>query len=34
LLVLFALMVAAGIVVQYVNNKSWTIEEYNRWETA
>jgi hypothetical protein len=34
LLVVFALMVAAGIVVQYVHNKSWTVEEYNRWETA
>ncbi|NJD60194.1 MAG: hypothetical protein C3F13_00270 [Anaerolineales bacterium] len=34
LLVLFALMAAAGIVVQYVHNKSWTVEEYNRWEAA
>jgi hypothetical protein len=34
MLVLFALMAAAGIVVQYVHNKSWTLESYNNWETA
>jgi hypothetical protein len=34
LLLCYALMVAAGIVVQYVQNRSWTVEEYNRWETA
>jgi hypothetical protein len=34
LLLCFALMVAAGIVVQYVQNKSWSLESYNRWETA
>jgi hypothetical protein len=34
LLVLFALMVAAGIVVQYVHNKTYTLEEYNHWEAA
>jgi hypothetical protein len=33
LLVLFALMVAAGIVVQWVQNKSYTLESYNNWET-
>ena len=33
LLVLFALMVAAGIVVQYVQNKTYTLESYNNWET-
>ncbi len=34
LIVLFALMVAAGIVVQWQQNKSFTIESYNKWETA
>lgn len=33
-LVLFALMVAAGIVVQYVHNRSWSLDAYNNWETA
>jgi hypothetical protein len=33
LLVIFALMVAAGIVVQYVQNKTYTLESYNNWET-
>ena len=33
LLVLFALMVAAGIVVQYLQNKTYTLESYNKWET-
>jgi hypothetical protein len=33
LLVLFALMVAAGIVVQYVHNKSFTLVAYNNFET-
>jgi hypothetical protein len=33
LLVCFALMVAAGIVVQYVQNKSFTLDSYNRMET-
>jgi cytosine/uracil/thiamine/allantoin permease len=33
LLVLFALMVAAGIVVQYMQNKTYTLESYNNWET-
>jgi hypothetical protein len=33
LLVCFALMVAAGIVVQYVHNKSFTVESYNNWAT-
>jgi cytosine/uracil/thiamine/allantoin permease len=33
LLVLFALMVATGIVVQYVQNKTYTLESYNNWET-
>ncbi len=33
LLIIFALMVAAGIVVQYVQNKSFAVESYNRWET-
>jgi len=32
LLVVFALMVAAGIVVQYVQNKSFTLDSYNRME--
>src|SRR4030042_2929780 len=32
LLVLFALMVAAGIVVPYVQNKTYTLESYNNWE--
>jgi hypothetical protein len=32
LLVCFALMVAAGIVVQYVHNKSFTLDSYNRLE--
>jgi hypothetical protein len=32
-LVLFALMVAAGIVVQYVQNKKFTLDSYNNWET-
>lgn len=34
LLLCYALMVAAGIVVQYVQNRSWNLETYNRWETA
>jgi len=34
LLVCFALMVAAGIVVQYVHNQSFTLDSYNRMETA
>ncbi len=33
LLVVFALMVAAGIVVQVVQNKTYTLESYNNWET-
>ena len=33
LLVIFALMVAAGIVVQVVQNKTYTLESYNNWET-
>ncbi len=33
LLIIFALMVAAGIVVQYVQNKSFTLDSYNKWET-
>jgi hypothetical protein len=33
LLVLFALMVAAGIVVQYVHNKSFTLDSYNNFST-
>jgi hypothetical protein len=33
LLILFALMAAAGIVVQYVQNKSFNIDSYNHWET-
>jgi hypothetical protein len=33
LLVCFALMVAGGIVVQYVHNKSFTVESYNNWAT-
>jgi len=33
LLVCFALMVAAGIVVQYMHNKSFTLESYNNWAT-
>ncbi len=33
LLVCFALMVAAGIVVQYVHNKTFTVESYNNWAT-
>jgi hypothetical protein len=33
LLLCFALMVAAGIVVQYVQNKSFTLDSYNRMET-
>ncbi len=32
LLIVFALMVAAGIVVQYVQNKSFTLDSYNRME--
>jgi hypothetical protein len=32
-LVLFALMVAAGIVVQYVHNKSFTLDSYNNFAT-
>lgn len=34
MLVLYALMVAAGIVVQYTHNRSWNLESYNNWETA
>jgi hypothetical protein len=33
LLICFALMVAAGIVVQYTQNKSFKLESYNNWET-
>jgi hypothetical protein len=33
LLICFALMVAAGIVVQWVHNKSFTLDSYNRLET-
>lgn len=33
LLIVFALMVAAGIVVQYVQNKSFNLDSYNRMET-
>lgn len=33
LLLAFAVMVAAGIVVQYVQNKSFTLDRYNRMET-
>ena len=33
MLVVFALMVAAGIVVQYVQNKKFTLDSYNNWET-
>jgi len=33
-IVLFALMVAAGIVVQWVHNRSWSLDSYNHWETA
>jgi Domain of unknown function (DUF4203) len=33
LLILFALMAAAGIVVQYMHNKSFTLDSYNRFET-
>jgi hypothetical protein len=33
LLLCFALMAAAGIVVQYVHNKSFNIESYNNWAT-
>jgi hypothetical protein len=33
LLVLFALLVAAGIVVQWVQNKTYTLESYNNWST-
>jgi hypothetical protein len=31
-LLMFALMAAAGIVVQYVHNKSFTLDSYNRME--
>ena len=33
LLLCFALMVAAGIVVQYMHNKSFTVDNYNNWAT-
>lgn len=33
LLILFALMAAAGIVVRYLQNKSFTLDSYNRMET-
>lgn len=33
LLILFALMAAAGIVVQYMHNRSFTLDSYNRMET-
>jgi len=33
LLVMFLVMVVAAIVVQYRQNKSFTLESYNNWET-
>jgi hypothetical protein len=33
LLLCFALMVAGGIVVQYVHNKIFTVDSYNNWAT-
>lgn len=34
LLILFIIMAALGVAVQYRQNKSYSLESYNRWESA